>query len=203
MHDEQKIFDTDSYHEFIQCQPYVDDTHPNPPLIIFEPFSNPLECQSQNAPSHFEIHNDEGDDQETIDTQETRKKFYLFEVHMKKSTKSDGSLVIVCNYCSKEFKWSKSGGYDTYRRHINNTHLTEVTKSKANGQAQIFRYASANDQLFHYFDANNREELARMVVVKHLPFNFDEKVGFVNYCQKALNPSACRVSRITLHMYTF
>ena len=55
MHDEQNFFDTDSYHEFIQCQPYVDDTHLNSPFIISEPFSNSLESQSQNAPSHFEI----------------------------------------------------------------------------------------------------------------------------------------------------
>ena len=34
MHDSQKNFDTDSYHEFIQHQPYIDDTHPNPPLKI-------------------------------------------------------------------------------------------------------------------------------------------------------------------------
>ena len=54
MHDEQNFFDTDSYHKFIQRQPYVDDTHPNLPLIIFEPSSNPLKNQSQNAPSHFE-----------------------------------------------------------------------------------------------------------------------------------------------------
>ena len=113
-----------------------------------------------------------------------RKKSDLFEVHMKKVTKSDGSLAIVCNYCSKEFRWSKSGGYDTYRRHINNTHPTEAAKSKAKGQTQISRYASANDQLFRYSDANNREELARMVAVEHLPFNFGEKVGFINYCKK-------------------
>ena len=36
-----------------------------------------------------------------------------------------------------------------------------------------------------------------MVAVEHLPFNFGEKVSFVNYCQKALNPSACRVLRTT------
>ena len=77
MHDEQNFFDIDSYHEFIQRQPYVDDTHPNPSLIISKPSSNPLESQSQNAFSHFEIHNDEGDDQETIDTQDTRKKSNL------------------------------------------------------------------------------------------------------------------------------
>ena len=198
MHDPQNFFDTNSYHEFLQHQSYIDDTHPNPPLIISEPSSNPLESQSQNTHSHFEIHDDEGDDQETIDTQETRKKSDLFNVHMKKVTKSDGSLAIVCNYCSKEFKWSKSGGYGTYRRHINNIHPTEAAKSKAKGQAQISRYASANNQLFRYSDANNREELARMIAVEHLPFNFGEKVGFVNYCQKALNPSACRVPRTTL-----
>ena len=37
-----------------------------------------------------------------------------------------------------------------------------------------------------------------MVAVEHLPFNFGEKVGFVNYCQKTLNPSACHVPRTTL-----
>ena len=42
-----------------------------------------------------------------------------------------------------------------------------------------------------------------MIAVKHLPFNFGEKFGFVNYCQKVLNPSACRVSRITLTCILF
>ena len=74
MHDSQKNFDTDSYHEFIQRQPYVDNTHPNPPLIIFESSSNPLENQSQNAPSHFKIHDDEGDNQKTIYTHKTHVK---------------------------------------------------------------------------------------------------------------------------------
>ena len=70
MHDEQNFFDIDSYHEFIRRQPYVDDIHPNLPLIIFEPSSNPLKSQSQNASSHFEIYDDESDDKETIDTQD-------------------------------------------------------------------------------------------------------------------------------------
>ena len=76
---------------------------------------------------------------------------------MKKVAKSDGNLTIVCNYCSKEFRWSKFGGYGTYRRHVNNTHPTEAAKSKAKGQTQISRYASSNDQLFRYSDTNNRE----------------------------------------------
>ena len=79
---------------------------------------------------------------------------------MKKVTKSDGSLVIVCNYYSKEFRWSKSGDYGTYRRHINNTHPTEAAKSKTKGQAQISGTLPLN-QLFRYSDTNNREELAR------------------------------------------
>ena len=44
------------------------------------------------------------------------------------------------------------------------------------------------------------EELARMVAIEHLPFNFGEKVGFINYRQKALNPSACRLE-LLLHIH--
>ena len=47
------------------------------------------------------------------------------------------------------------------------------------------------------------EELAHMIAVEHLPFNFGEKVGFVNYCQKKLNSSACHVLRITLTRILF
>ena len=32
-----------------------------------------------------------------------------------------------------------------------------------------------------------------MVAVEHLSFNFGKKVGFVNYCQKTLNSSACSI----------
>ena len=106
MHYEQNYFDTDAYNEFIQRQSYIDDTKNNPPLIIFELTSTrPLESQSQNQPSHFEIFNDEeSDDQKTKDTQEMRKKSDLFDVHMKKLTKSDVTIIVVCNYWSKEFK---------------------------------------------------------------------------------------------------
>ena len=37
-----------------------------------------------------------------------------------------------------------------------------------------------------------------MVATEHLPFGFGEKVGFVNYCQNALNPTMQRVPRATL-----
>ena len=37
-----------------------------------------------------------------------------------------------------------------------------------------------------------------MVAIEHLPFNFGEKVGFINYSQKALNLSVSRVPRFIL-----
>ena len=37
-----------------------------------------------------------------------------------------------------------------------------------------------------------------MVVVDHLSFSFGEKVDFINYCRRALNPATCRVLRTTL-----
>ena len=63
---------------------------------------------------------------------------------------------------------------------------------------QISKYAIATHQLFRYSNVNNGEELARMVAVEHLLFNFGEKISFVNYCQKALNPSACCIHRSSL-----
>ena len=69
MYDQQNYFNTNAYKDFIKRQSYVDDIQNNLPLIIFEPTStNPMESQSQNIPSHIEIP-DDGDDQDTIDTQ--------------------------------------------------------------------------------------------------------------------------------------
>ena len=47
-------------------------------------------------------------------------------------------------------------------------------------------------------DEINKVELAKMISMEHLSFNFGEKVGFVNYCQKALNSCAKRIPRNTL-----
>lgn len=130
--------------------------------------------------------------------QEKRPKSDLFTKHMKKVEQPDGTTVVVCNYCGKTYSWSKSGGYGTYRKHIEKQHPTEAEAAKAPSQTQISRYATSSNQLFHYTDANNREELARMVAVEHLSFSFGEKIGFIGYCHKALNPAACRVPRTTL-----
>ena len=63
---------------------------------------------------------------------------------MKKVEKFNGTNIIVCNYCSKEFKWSKSRGYDTYRKYVDGKHPIEVTRSKSRGETQIAIYASPN-----------------------------------------------------------
>ena len=69
------------------------------------------------------------------------KKSNHFEVHMNKIEKINGTIIIVCNYYFKEFKWSIFEGYYTYQ-HVNNFYPTKVMKSKAEWQTQIAKYAS-------------------------------------------------------------
>ncbi|KAK3194332.1 hypothetical protein Dsin_025642 [Dipteronia sinensis] len=120
----------------------------------------------------------------------------LFKTHMKKTELDDGTIKIKCNYCPKTYKTSKNFGYGTYWAHIRKNHPSEMVKGS--NQAQISRYGTPNNQLFHYTSEKNKEQLAVMVVVEHLPFSFGEKVGFVNYCQNTLNPAMQRVPRVTL-----
>ena len=80
-------------------------------------------------------------------------------------------------------------------KHITNKHASEAGIDRT--QQQITGYASSSP-LFHYTDTNNREELAKFISVEHLSFSIGEKVGFVDYCQNALNPAAKRVPRTTL-----
>ena len=57
MHQENIFLDIDAYNEFIQCHSYVDETHPNSLLIIFEPtFTNSMKSQSQNISHHNTAH---------------------------------------------------------------------------------------------------------------------------------------------------
>ena len=83
-----------------------------------------------------------------------RKNIWSLRDSYEKDEKPNGTKIVVCNYLSKEFKWSKSRGYDTYWWHANNLHPTKIMKSKAKNQTQIARYTSPT-QLFSYFDANN------------------------------------------------
>ena len=104
-HGENLFLDNKAYNEFIQCHSYVDETYFYPPFIILEPTStNLMKNQSQNIPyhdsPHFEILDNGGDE----DAQEKCKKSDLLKVHMTKVEKTKGTKIVVCNYCSKEFK---------------------------------------------------------------------------------------------------
>ncbi|KAK3195488.1 hypothetical protein Dsin_026798 [Dipteronia sinensis] len=119
-------FDDVAYHEFLQRQAYFQSlnypVNPNPPLIISEPeASHPsgsapspnITSQSENMPDHppdpdFEVPPTE----EILEKAEKQPKSDLFVYHMKKIAKEDGTMTVICNYCHKVFKWSKSGGYE-------------------------------------------------------------------------------------------
>ena len=106
---------------------------------------------------------------------------------------------VTCNYCPKKYTFRAGGGYGTLRRHLTIKHPNQLGVQKQ--QMQIFGYAcsfSTPSQLFKYSDETNKVELAKMISMEHLSFNFGEKVGFVNYCQNALNPCAKRIPRNTL-----
>ncbi|KAK3218710.1 hypothetical protein Dsin_012680 [Dipteronia sinensis] len=118
-------FDNVSYHEFLQRQAYFQSlnypVNPNPSLIIYEPEASHLSgpapnpnitSQLENMPDHppdpdFEVPHTE----EILEKAEKQPKSDLFVYHMKKIAKEDGTMTVVCNYCHKEFKWSKFGGY--------------------------------------------------------------------------------------------
>ncbi|KAL5838687.1 hypothetical protein ACOSQ3_015856 [Xanthoceras sorbifolium] len=131
--------------------------------------------------------------QAQLDLSKYKSKF--FKGHIKRVEK-DGLVIVVCNYCSKDFKWNKSGGYEMHWKHINSKYQAEAHHQR--GQHQISSYTSPNYPLFKYTDQNNRDQLARMVSTEHLPFSFGEKTDFLKYCHNALNPAACRVPRTTL-----
>ncbi|KAK3229565.1 hypothetical protein Dsin_001446 [Dipteronia sinensis] len=182
------------YHEFLQRE-FGSDLSPNsnPPLIISEPNLNtPTSNENISTPSTMPPSSDDfyaGEEEKPL-------KSDLFKTHMKKTELDDGTIKIKCNYCPKTYKTSKNFGYGTYWAHIRKNHPSEMVK--ASNQAQISRYGTPNNQLFYYTSEKNKEELTVIVAVEHLPFSFGEKVGFVNYCQNALNPAMQRVPRVTL-----
>ena len=133
-------YDDTVYHEYLQQQQiYLESLNcPNPPLIIFEPnvspnFTSQLENIHDRPPTFVPP---------TEGNLEKHPKSDLFVLHMKKIMKDDGSVVVVCNYCNKEFKWNKSGGYGTFQKHITNHHAAEQAKSSS--QAQISKYVTPN-----------------------------------------------------------
>ncbi|KAK2663327.1 hypothetical protein Ddye_001901 [Dipteronia dyeriana] len=59
-------------------------------------------------------------------------KYDLFVLHMKKVMKPNGTCWVVCNYCPKEYKWTKSGGYGTYKKHITTSRPAELARGMHN-----------------------------------------------------------------------
>ena len=69
-----------------------------------------MENQSQNILHHVSPHIKIVDDDGDEGAQETHEKFDLFEVHIKNVENLDKNKIVVCNYCLKDFKWSKFRG---------------------------------------------------------------------------------------------
>ena len=190
-------YDDLNFHQFLQDRFGSDPpSAPNPPLTIpefneFDPAQNtPPENLSNSNPtaSSDAFFAGEGEEEKPMKSE-------LFKVHMKK-TKVDNGFQIQCNHCSRKYNVGRTFGYGTLWAHIKKSHPSEY--AVANNQTQISRYATPSNQLFRYTTENNREQLALMVATEHLPFGFGEKVGFINYCQNALNPAMQRVPRSTL-----
>ena len=121
-------------------------------------------------------------------------------MHFKKSKQSNanGLYEVTCNYYQKKYAFRIGGGYGSFWRHLSTKHTSKIGVEKQ--QTQIFKCtgSSTSSQLFKYSDETNKVELAKMIYMKHLSFNFGEKVEFVNYCQNALNSCAKHIPRNTL-----
>ncbi|KAK0588003.1 hypothetical protein LWI29_032652 [Acer saccharum] len=203
-----------TYHEYLQHRAYAEDLGlncPTPPLIISESDPNDntpnLTSHSENmsdidTPPDFGFDTPEVDLEREEDLIQKQSKSDLFVKHMKKIRSEDGSITVACNYCNKVYKWSRSGGYGTYWKHIEAKHPEAVIRMRS--QTQIPRYATPNQRLFRYNDEQNREELARMVAVEHLSFSFD---GY--YGKEGLNieydVEACcdRVKKLLYDLYEY
>ncbi|KAK2659424.1 hypothetical protein Ddye_005957 [Dipteronia dyeriana] len=73
-------------------------------------------------------------DEFDADDEEKPLKSDLFRVHMKKIELDDETIKIICNYCPKTYKASKSFGYGTYWNHVKRNHPSELVKTSNQGQ---------------------------------------------------------------------
>ncbi|KAK0584865.1 hypothetical protein LWI29_019958 [Acer saccharum] len=80
----------------------------------------------------------------------------LFTKYMKKVRKEDGNYVAACNYCTKTYKWCKSGGYGTYWKHIETKHLDAITKTRS--QSQIPRQQEIDQEPTYDFFKDDEPE---------------------------------------------
>ncbi|KAK3185135.1 hypothetical protein Dsin_032421 [Dipteronia sinensis] len=151
--------DDRAYHEYLQQQVYAEDlglnfpqSHSHPPFRISEPDLNVTPILTSQSENMLDLGHDGDEPDEPDPNPHQDFDFYpqmeeklpkqvksdLFVLHMKKVTHVDGSTVVICNYCKKVFKWYKSGGYGTYRKHITNSHPD--AQAKYSSQSQIPRY---------------------------------------------------------------
>ncbi|KAK0577180.1 hypothetical protein LWI29_029121 [Acer saccharum] len=135
-----------TYHEYLQRRAYAEDLGlncPTPPLILSESDPNDntpnLTSQSENMPD-IDTPPDFGFDTPKVDLEreedliQKQSKSDLFVKHMKKIRSEDGSITVACNYCNKVYKWSRSGGYGTYWKHIEAKHPEAVIRMRSQTQ---------------------------------------------------------------------
>ena len=169
-----------------------------PDQFNFEGFPNEnLDIPTQESEFNEQFQEDEEQEQEQrakIVTR-ARQSSDIFSIHFTKKFKGEKMYDVICNYCGKSYKFKQAGGYGSFWKHLETKHPTKIGVDRS--QQQISGYAS-NLSLFKYSEKIQKEELAKMISMEHLSFSFGEKVGFNNYCQKALNPCAKRVPRNTV-----
>ena len=130
-----------------------------------------------------------------------------FAIHFTKrkiTPDDDYNLEASCNYCTKVYPFKKGGGHGTLNTHTTNHHPEKLGISTTQSQLQ-FQSTSGAQQgssfssvLFKFDKWVYRDELAKLVCVKGLPFNFADDDYFDAFVRLSLNPAAGRVPRSNL-----
>ena len=97
----------------------------------------------------------------------------IFAVHFTKERdtlideKGRRYFFAICNYCHKAYKVFPHHSYKTLTRHMANFHTEE--------------FGVQTKQL-------NTDAMARFISTEHISFNFDQRVGLVDYMNETVNP---------------
>ena len=179
----------------------------SPPNVAAQSRVSSRQEENETPPIIHDVEDDDEQEKEHVDGEDkeggNKIKSPMFRFHFTRVELPNGQLLAKCRYCKSEFKMKKGGGYGTISRHLHQKHPTEAAKTMARGQTQISRFSTPQNQLFIYDDEKNKECLTRMICQENLPFIFSEKLGFVDYCQEALNPQAHKFSRKTIRREAF
>ena len=116
---------------------------------------------------------------------------------------TDDGMKDIYNYYGASYV--HSGGYGNLDKHMKRKHKKELDIDESQTQLSS-RYGKSSDpnlssQLFKYYNAINREELAKFICMEHLSFSFGEKMTFINYVHKTFQPAACRSGKNTIKQY--